>query len=732
MIRKPAPLAPLALAVTLAACGGPEPAASPPPKPTPPPVASSAPPAPVASAPAPAEPTDEDLLYLEDVLGERSLAFARSHAETSQRTLGAVPGFAALEARLASIYGAVDRIPAPHVVGDKVRNFWTDGEHPRGLWRETTLADYRAAKPKWQTILDVDALGAAEKESFVWHGSTCLQPKRTRCLVRLSRGGGDAVVVRELDVEKRAFVANGFVVPEGKTRVAWKDADTIFVGTSFGPGTLTKAGYPRLAKEWRRGTPLAEAKTVFEVAETDNAATCWRETDHGRKLDVCRRSIDFWRSETFLRKGDKLVKLDKPEDADVDTWDDELFFKLRSDWTVGGATYPKGALLAAKLDAWLAGTRDLAVVFEPTATTSLEDWTAAKSRLYLTTLSDVKNELWVLSRKPGDRGKARFSRERLAASTSSASVDLVDPDVTDDTWIWSEDFAVPSSLALFRPASRGRETVKQNPSYFDAADVEATQSFATSKDGTRIPYFEVRKKSAPRPAPTVIQAYGGFESSSTAAYQPGAGAAWIERGGTLVVANIRGGGEYGPRWHEAGMRDKKQNCFDDLAAVAEDLHRRGVATPKTLGIIGGSNGGLLTSAMLVQRPELFGAIVSMVPLTDMRRYHKLLAGASWVGEYGDPDKPEDWAFISRYSPFHHVKRGAAYPPVFFTSSTRDDRVHPAHARKMVARLEALGHQPLYYENVEGGHGGAADVKQRAHLNALVYSFFSSKLGLPPR
>lgn len=728
MIRRLAPLT--SLAVLAASCGAPPPA---PPSPAPPPSAAASVTAPpVASAPpAPKDPTDEDLLYLEDVLGERSLAFARAHAETAERTLGAEPGFGALEARLASIYGAVDRIPGPHVVGAKVRNFWTDAEHPRGLWRETTLADYRAAKPKWQILIDVDALGAAEKESFVWHGSTCLQPKRTRCLVRLSRGGGDAVIVREYDVDKRAFVPNGFVVPEGKTRVAWKDEDTIFVGTDFGPGTLSKAGYPRLAKEWRRGTPLARATTIFEVSETDNAATCWRETDHGRKLDVCKRSIDFWRSETFLRdKKGELVKLDKPNDAEVDSWDDEIFFKLRSDWTVGGATYPKGALLAAKLDAWLAGTRELAVVFEPTPTTSLEDWSAARSKLYLTTLSDVKNELWVLSRKPGDKSKARWTREKLATPTASTGVDLVDPDATDDTWLWLEDFAVPSSLALYRPQTRARETVKQNPGYFDATGVEVSQSFATSKDGTRVPYFEVRKKTAPRPGPTVIQAYGGFEVSSTAGYQAGAGAAWIERGGTLIVANIRGGGEYGPRWHEGGMREKKQNCFDDLAAVAEDLHRRGVSTPKTLGIIGGSNGGLLTSAMLVQRPELFGAIVSMVPLTDMRRYHKLLAGASWVGEYGNPDDPKDWAFLSAYSPFHNAKRGAAYPPVLFTSSTRDDRVHPAHARKMVARLEALGHQPLYYENVEGGHGGAADVKQRAHLNALVYSFFGSKLGLP--
>jgi prolyl oligopeptidase len=335
----------------------------------------------------------------------------------------------------------------------------------------------------------------------------------------------------------------------------------------------------------------------------------------------------------------------------------------------------------------------------------------------------------VLSRRPGDTSKTRWVARPVEAAAGSVRVDPFDADRSDDLWLWLEDFTVPASLALFYPATNKRELVKQSPAFFDAKKVEVKQHFATSKDGTRIPYFEVARRDRAGAVPTLLDAYGGFEISLTPAYAGAAGAAWVERGGVFVRANLRGGGEYGPAWHEAAMKRDRQNAYDDMAAVAEDLVRRGVTTAQKLGIIGASNGGLLTSVMLTQRPELFGAVVSKVPLTDMQRFHKLLAGASWMSEYGDPDDPGDWAALARYSPLHNVKRGAPYPPMFYTTSTKDDRVHPAHARKMVARLEGLGHQPLYYENLEGGHGGAADITQRAYVDALVYTFLATRLGL---
>ena len=713
------------MAMPALACGGAEPVIPPPPAP----VAVSAPP---PKAPPPPVVKNEDFLYLEEVNGERALAFARAHDAVSEKALTGDPGFRALEERLFAIYSSKERIPSPQIQHDSLRNFWTDAEHPRGLWRQTTFADYKKPKPTWTTLIDVDALGKAENESYVFHGAGCLHPLKKKCLVSLSRGGGDASIVREYDVDKRAFVDGGFVLPEAKSRVNWKDENTIYVGTDFGPGSMTQSGYPRISKEWKRGTPLSAATTVFEVKDSDISGTCYRDFGHGRKRDVCERRIDFERTEVSLLRDGKLVRLDKPEDADAEIWDDELIVRLRSEWIVGSppVAHAKGTLLAAKLDSYLRGDRDFQVLFEPTPRSSLHGWTGTKTRLFVNALTDVKNELTTFTRRPGDASKTRWKKAPVKESTSAIGVGAFDPDRTDDVWLWLEDFTVPASLVLFDPASGKREPIKQNPSFYDAANVEVTQHFATSKDGTRVPYFEVAKKDRKGPVPTLVNAYGGFEISLSPGYTASEGAAWVERGGVFVQANLRGGGEYGPAWHEAAMRDKRQNAYDDLAAVSEDLVRRGVATSKTLGIVGASNGGLLTSVLLTQRPELFGAIVSKVPLTDMLRFHKLLAGASWMSEYGDPDKAEDRAYLAKFSPFHNVKAGAPYPPMFFTTSTKDDRVHPGHARKMVAKLEALGHVPLYYENIEGGHGGAADIKQRAYVNALVYTFLASRLGLP--
>ena len=716
------PLVPFA-AVVLLACGA-DPA--PAPVTAPPTVRTTAPTPP----PAPTV-TNEDLLYLEDITGERSLAFARAHDAVSEKQLSSEPGFAALQEKLLAIYGSKERIPYPRMVNDTVRNFWTDSDHPRGLWRATSLADYKKAKPTWTTLLDVDALGKSENESYVFHGAICLYPARKRCLIKLSKGGGDADIMREFDTDKKEFVKDGFTLPAAKSRPAWIDDNTIFVATDFGPGTLTKSGYPRLVKEWKRGTPLSAATQIFEAKESDIEGRCSRDFDHDKKRDFCTIELDFERNEKYWRRDGKFVKIEKPDDAVSETWDDELLLRLRSDWTVGSpaVTFKKGSLIVSDLEGFMRGERKFQVLFEPTPSTSLETWTWTKTRLFVNTLHDVKNEVFAYTRKPGDRSLTRWTKTQVEEKTHSIGLGAFDDDRSDDIWLTLEDFTVPTSLALWNPRTNKREELKQLPAMFDASNIEATQHFATSKDGTKIPYTEMRQKGQTGATPTVLEAYGGFEIPLVPRYAPTAGAAWVTKGGVYVLANLRGGSEYGPAWHEAAMKHNRQRAYDDMAAVAEDLVARGVTTAKQLGILGGSNGGLLTSVMLTQRPELFGAVVSKVPLTDMQRFHKLLAGASWMSEYGNPDDPADWEALSKYSPLHNVRPNMAYPPVFITTSTKDDRVHPGHARKFVAKLEAFGYSPLYYENIEGGHGGAADVKQKAYVDAMVYTFFATRLGL---
>ncbi|MCG5052765.1 MAG: prolyl oligopeptidase family serine peptidase [Myxococcales bacterium] len=672
--------------------------------------------------------SDETYAWLEEIESERALAWARAHNAASEGVLSQDPAFAPLAQKLFAIYSAKDKIPGVQQMGPWLYNFWVDAARPRGLWRRTTWSEYRKADPAWEPVLDVQALGEAEKESWVYGGAMALHPHYKKCLISLSRGGGDADVVREFDLTTKAFVPGGFVVPEAKTSVSWKDEDTIYVGTDFGAGSLTTSGYPRVIKEWRRGTPLSEAREVFSVSASDVSASGGRVFDHDRVYDLFTRRIDFERSKSFLLRDGRLREIPKPDDADFGLWDGHALLRPRSPLSQGGHTYPAGALLIADLEALLEGRHAFQALFTPTANASLDDWTGTKTHIIVTTLVDVKTAVTVFSKGPAGTFEGRTLK---ADVPGSLSVSPVAPHDSDEAWLGHSDFLTPSSLSLWPVSQDEREVLKRLPARFDATGLVATQHFATSRDGTKVPYFQVAKAKAEGPAPTLISAYGGFEISRLPGYNATVGAAWLERGGVFVLANLRGGGEYGPAWHEAAMREKRQNAYDDMIAVAEDLVARKVTTSKQLGITGGSNGGLLTSVMLTQRPDLFGAVVSAVPLADMRRFHKLLAGASWMSEYGNPDDPADWAFLSRYSPFHNLRPAGAvtYPPVLYTTSTRDDRVHPAHARKMVARLEALGHAPLYFENIEGGHGGAADIRQAAHVMALEYVFLARTLGL---
>jgi prolyl oligopeptidase len=682
----------------------------------------------VADSPSP----DDPYLWLEEVHGERALAWVRERNTASQAELMARAEYAPTRAQLLEVLNAKDRIPYFTRRGDWLYNFWQDEQHKRGLWRRTTLAEYRQAQPVWQTVLDLDALAEAEGENWVWAGANAFGPDYRSALVSLSRGGADAKVVREFDLQSLRFVADGFTLPEAKSDVEWIDADTLYVATDFGPGSMTDSGYPRVIKRWRRGMPLAEATLVFEGEPQDVSVGVSVDRTPGFERTVFVRSLDFYHRRSFLLQGDALAPIDVPDDASLGFMRDSMLLQLRSDWHVGGQTFRAGTLLVADAGAYLAGERRLHPLFTPTATRSLEGTTCTRDHLIVNVLDNVASKLeqW---RKDG----SAFHFSEIAApfpgtlGVAGLHDPLIENDpLANDYLLTYTDFLTPDSLFLAGTGSDERELLKSRVPLFDAQGMHVEQRFASSRDGTRVPYFVIWPRGAVADGdnPTLLYGYGGFEISLQPAYAAGCGRAWHAHGGVRVVANIRGGGEFGPAWHQSALKANRQRCFDDFIAVAEDLIAQRITRPARLGIMGGSNGGLLVGAAMTQRPDLFGAVVCQVPLLDMRRFNVLLAGASWMAEYGNPDLPEDWAFISGYSPYHRVRPDARYPKALFTTSTRDDRVHPGHARKMVARLLELGHAVLYYENIEGGHGGAADNEQRAHLQALEFSYLWQQLG----
>ncbi len=641
---------------------------------------------PPAVAVAPPAPVEDPYLWLEDVTSEPSLAWARARNATSEGELMARPGFAALESRLLAIMDSDAKIPAVTKMGKYWYNFWKDASHVRGVWRRTSWSEYQKAQPRWETVLDMDALGAAENESWVYAGADCLPPRYQRCLLSLSRGGADATVVREFDTATKTFVPGGFSLPEAKSNVSWIDLDHLWVTTDYGPGTMTTSGYPREVRRLARGAALATAEKVFAAEETDVSAYAWHESTPGFERDWVGRNPTFFTDQLFLVGDGTLVKLDKPEDASATTFRDWLFLELRSDWTVGGTTFVAGSLLATHLDAFLAGARDFDVLFQPTPRTSLAAFTPTRHHVVITTLDNVRSRVEVLT--PGKR--SGWAREPLPGlpELGTVGVGAIDPERTDDLFITTTDYTTPTALAWARIGRGAPKPLKQLPAFFDSTGLVVSQHEAASDDGTHIPYFEVSRGDLVLDGtnPTLLYGYGGFEVSLRPGYSGGAGAAWMEPGGVYVVANIRGGGEFGPSWHQAALKAERHKAYEDFAAVARDLVARKVTSPDHLGIQGGSNGGLLMGNMITTYPDLFEAVVCQVPLLDMRRYHTLLAGASWMGEYGNPDDPAEWAWLQRYSPYQNVKRDVPYPRVLFTSSTRDDRVHPGHARKMAARM----------------------------------------------
>lgn len=669
--------------------------------------------------------SEEEFLWLEEVEGARALQFAKEHNEATFAKLQKQSAYGVYEKEIRRIALAKDRVPDVSLRNGQLYNFWQDETHVRGLWRRTSVKSYRSKSPEWETVLDLDVLAKVENENWVWKGAECLEPAEDLCLIKLSRGGKDASVSREFDMREKRFVAGGFSLPEAKTSVSWINENELFVATDFGEGSLTDAGYARIVKRWRRGQNLSEAKEVYRAEKTDISAGGWADIRPEGNYQLVTRRISFYDSETFLLDGDDLIKLPMPTSAEfAGVFQGQLLFVLRED--LNG--FPAGSLVAIPLASARKGSgalADLRAHFIPTAEVSLSNVTRTRSFLLLEVLDKVKGKIWRVG------ASTNWKTEPLALGGNGMARLSSAESHSDFFLAVYTDFLTPSTIYGGDAAKVGGDLkkLKAAPARFSSVGMISEQREAVSKDGTRIPYFIVHQKKMKLDGsnPTVLRGYGGFEVPLTPSYSSVSGKVWIERGGVLVVANIRGGGEFGPRWHKAAILENKQRSYDDFIAVAEDLIARKVTSPRHLGIQGGSNGGLLVGAVFTQRPELFHAVLCEVPLLDMLRYHRLLAGASWMGEYGNPEDPAMNEVISRYSPYQNVKANKRYPEVFFLTSTKDDRVHPGHARRMVAKMEALGHKVYYYENTEGGHGGSANIEQSIRWSALEYTYLWNRL-----
>jgi prolyl oligopeptidase len=672
------------------------------------------------------KPMNDPYIWLEDVHGEKPLAWVKEQNAKSLAVLKADPRYQSNYDFILKVLDAKDRIPYGNLDHQFVFNFWQDAEHPKGVWRRTTIADYASAEPKWDILIDVDKLAADENENWVWKGEQC-SPALTRCLINLSRGGGDAVVVREFDLKTKAFVKDGFFLKEAKSDVALVDDDTVMFGTDFGPGSLTTSGYPRIVKIWHRGEKIEDAKTLVEGKESDVgiSPTVLRNGDQSLSLIV--NAPSFFEQEYYVAGSEgawrKMPLI--PTTAQLQGfYKNNLLFTLREDWTPpGGKKIAKGSLIATPVIVPGAKKAAVAVIFTPGARSSIDAVATGRDAVYVSIYDNVVGSAHAFRFADG-----KWSNKKLDLPSGGSAHIISANDFGPEAYFSYESFLKPSTLYADDGSDAPKE-IKALPPRFNASGLQTVQYEAKSKDGTKIPYFVVRRGDVKGPTPTILYGYGGFQISETPSYSERFGKLWETQGGTFVLANIRGGGEFGPAWHEAALKYHRQRAFDDFAAVAADLIKRKITTPAQLGIMGGSNGGLLVSTVMTQHPELLGAVVCQVPLIDMLAYTHIGAGASWIAEYGDPADPKMAAYIRTYSPYQNVSAKKTYPPVFFVTATSDDRVTPVHARKMAARMMEQGHSVMFYENTDGGHAAAANHKQAAEMWALSFVYLARELGL---
>jgi len=666
-------------------------------------------------------------LWLETVDGDRALAWVQEQNERTFRQLKSAPDYPGLNRDALAVLDSESRIPAVTQMGGYLYNLWQDQEHPRGWYRRTSLAEFRNRQPHWETVLDVDELSRTEHRPWSFSGMISLPPDYHHALMRLSPGGGDTVEVREFDTRTLAFVKDGFFLPAAKSSVSWLDADTLLVGTDFGPGTLTKSGYPRLVKSWKRGTPLPDARTLYEAGADSMSADGERIRTAAGDIDLLTDKLSIWKSRYFQILAGRLAPLDLPETAVIaGGYQGRLVIELKEAWARTGQHFPSGSVLLAEPAALRGTGAEIQLLVHPATNEVVKDVVAMPQGILVALLDNVRGRMYRY-----DVSASEAQRQFIPFPDNGALSIASTSDETGDVFVQYESFLSPPTLYHFAASQPMPEPIKSQEPTFDDRRFEVHQYWADSADGTRIPYFLVAAKQLPLEGknPVWMFSYGGFEISLTPSYSGtyedlhGAyGKLWLERGGAFVLANIRGGGEFGPAWHTQTLKQNHVKAFEDFEAVARDLSARKITSPRHLGIEGRSNGGLLVAATMLRHPELYGAVICGVPLIDMKRYNQLLAGDSWVGEYGDPERAEDWAFLSQYSPYQKVQPGQPYPPAFFYSSTRDDRVHPGHGRKMVAKMQAMGYNVCYFENTEGGHHGSVTHEQLATRLALAYTF----------
>jgi prolyl oligopeptidase len=689
---------------------------------------------PSANAPATANSTAElpdNYQWLEDVHGERAMTWVKAENERTAKILEADPRFDQYKAEALKILESPDRIAYPVFRDGAIYNTWQDAEHVRGIVRRTTLADYLTPQPHWQTILDYDALAKADNEKWVQHGLNCLYPGNSICLAGLSAGGEDADTQREFDLRTEKFVAGGFVLPRGKQRVSWLDKDTLIVAREWGPGTMTTSGYPFIAKLWKRGQPLDQATEIFRGKDTDEAASGYDLKDaQGHHVTILDRSIDFFSSEYSVLTPAGVKRLGLPAKSSIDgLLDGQILVSLEEDWKPEGSaqSFAQGSVVSLDLAAVEKEPAHLkpTIVFAPTAEEFEQGVSITRNHLLLTTLDHVQGRAYEYT-----RGKSGGWTRRKLDIPDNQTVGIVTTNESDDKFFLSlTGFLTPSSLELGDAATGQLKLVKTLPAEFDASNDAVEQLEAVSKDGTKIPYFVVHRKDIRYDGsnPTLLTAYGGFQVSETPRYSGLTGKLWLEHGGVYVLANIRGGGEFGPAWHDAGLKTHRQRIYDDFAAVGQDLIVRKITSPRRLGIQGGSNGGLLMGVEFNQHPDMWNAVVIQVPLLDMLGFEHIAAGASWIGEYGSVSIPEERKFLASISPYNNLRQDENYPEPLIFTTTKDDRVGPVHARKFAARMEEY-HKPFFYDEiVEGGHAAGADLKEQARTWAEMYVYLSRKL-----